>query len=311
MEIIGAKPEETPSKLKPLMAAFQSSPFRVAPERESDMVGLRDKYDIRVHLKANANDWLFEGFRIFELNRIFIGLRSIERLWAYCYAYTTITLELKKAHGDFKAIDNRPEFELAFKLLDWAGQRTLEDVEGGWPDALPDPSEGGSMEYVEPANHFFLMTSGRLLLHEIAHTVLGHHTEQDASSEILMREEFEADAWADDWMLGKWSSYDSDERIFIGRCMGIAFAHAPCLLFGIKRKESSASHPNPVHRIQAFIERYLPNGVPSDKRSIDQPCAFLLVIFGHLLHTHNKPFQCDPLPSSYNELFERFRPYFP
>lgn len=310
METIDAKPDEIPSKLKTLMAAFQSSPFLVAPERESEMVLLRDKYDIRVHMKANAEDWLFEGFRIFELNRIFIGLRSIERLWAYCYAYTAITTELQKARGVFSLIDNKSEFDLAFQLLDWAAQRNLQDIECDWPNALPDPTAVDSMEHVKAANHFFVMTSGRLLLHEIAHVVLGHHTEQETPPETLIREEFEADAWADDWMLGSWKAYNTNENVFIGRCLGIAFAHAPCLLFGIKKKTASDSHPNPVQRIKAFIDKHLPNGVPSAKRNIDLPCGFLLVIFGHLLFTHNKPFQCDPLPSSYKELFARFEPYF-
>src|SRR6266481_5967157 len=99
MEITDAKPEDVPSKLRPLMAAFQSAPFHVAPEREKAMEQLVAKYAVRIQLKADPKDWLFEEFRIFELNRIFVGLRSLERLWAYCYAYTTITTELQKAGG--------------------------------------------------------------------------------------------------------------------------------------------------------------------------------------------------------------------
>ncbi len=173
------------------------------------MVHLRDKYGIRIQLKADAKDWLFEEFRIFELNRIFVGLRSLERLWAYCYAYTAITTELQKAGGAFAAIENPAEYQLAFKLLDWASQEKLADREGEWPDMLPDPSHAGGLEHVKAANHFFLMTSGRLLLHEFAHTVLEHHTAQGTSPEILKREEFEADAW----MLDKWRAYKAGLRV--------------------------------------------------------------------------------------------------
>jgi len=311
MEIADAKPENIPSQLWSLMAAFQSSPFHVAPEREAEMIHLRDKYGIRIQLKADAKDWLFEEFRIFELNRIFVGLRSLERLWAYCYACTAITTELQKAGGAVAAIENPAEYQLAFKLLDWASQEKLADREGEWPDLLPDPSHAGGLEHVEAANHFFVMTAGRLLLHEFAHTVLPHHTEQGTPPEILKREEIEADAWADAWMLDKWRDYKTDEKVFIGRCMGIAFAHAPSLIFGIDRQAASESHPSPIQRIVSFIDRHLPGGNPSDKRLVDLPCAFLLVIAGHLLFTKQKQFQWQPLPPTYKELFTRFEPYFP
>ena len=176
---------------------------------------------------------------------------------------------------------------------------------------LPDPSLADGLEHVKAANHFFVMTSGRLLLHEFAHTVLGHHTAQGTPPEIMKREEFEADAWADAWMLDKWRDYKTDDKVFIGRCMGIAFAHAPLLIFGIDRQQASESHPSPIQRIVSFIDRHLPAGNPSDKRLVDLPCAFLLVIAGHLLFTKQKEFQWQPLPPTYKELFTRFDPYFP
>jgi hypothetical protein len=310
MEIADARPEHVPSKLQPLIAAFQSSPFRVAPEREAEMIRIRDQYGIRIHLKGDEKDWLFEGVRLFDLQRIFIGLRSIERLWAYCYGYTAITTELQKAKGKFGSIENEAEFQLGFNLLEWASQKTLAEREGGWPEILPDPSQTGKLEHIEAANHFFLMTSGRILLHEFAHTILEHLTAQGTSPEILKREELEADAWADAWMLDKWKEYKPDEKVFIGRCMGIAFAHAPSLIFGIDKQHESATHPNPVRRILLFIDRYLPNGNPADKRPIDLPCGFLLVIAGHLLFKKQKAFNWHPLPNTYHDLFARFEPYF-
>ena len=117
----------------------------------------------------------------------------------------------------------------------------------------PDPSQSDDLEHVKAANHFFLMTSGRLLLHEFAHTVLEHHTAQGTPPEILKREEFEADAWADAWMLDKWRDYNTDEKVFVGRCMGIAFAHAPSLIFGIEREAASDSHPSPIQRISRSL----------------------------------------------------------
>jgi hypothetical protein len=36
----------------------------------------------------------------------------------------------------------------------------------------------------------------------------------------------------------------------------------------------------------------------------------LLVIASHLLFTQQKPFQWQPLPSTYRDLFTQFEPYF-
>jgi hypothetical protein len=308
MEMTGAKLEELPPKIQPLMEAFRLSPFHVAPERKTDMVRLLEKHGIGIHLKPDAKDWLFEEFRM--AKRIFVGLRTLERLWAYCYAYTTITTELQKAGGGSAGIENKSEYELALHLLEWASQKTIAHIEEPWPDELPDPTLAHGLEHVEAANHFFLMTSGRLLLHEFAHTICGHSNAQGTPAETLKREEFEADAWADAWMLEKWSEYKTNEKVFIGRCMGIAFAHAPTLIFGIDKQTVSQSHPNSIQRIIAFIDRYLPNGNPSDKRLVDLPCAFLLVIAGHILFTKQKPIEWHPLPGRYHDLFARFEPYF-
>jgi|Laugrefabdmm15dn_1035133.scaffolds.fasta_scaffold02630_7 hypothetical protein len=70
------------------------------------------------------------------------------------------------------------------------------------------------------------------------------------------------------------------------------------------------SHPSPIQRIVSFIDRRLPEGTPGDKRLVDLPCAFLLVTASHLLFTQQKPFQWQPLPSTYRDLFTQFEPYF-
>jgi hypothetical protein len=97
------------------------------------MLALRDKHDIRIRLKADAEDWLFQEFRMGK--RIFVGLRTLERLWAYCYGYNTIASELQAASGaGVEAMPNPEEYQLAFGILDWASQKTLADIEGPWPE---------------------------------------------------------------------------------------------------------------------------------------------------------------------------------
>jgi hypothetical protein len=307
MKISGASIDELPEKLRPLMEAFTLSPIRVAPEREAELLALLDEHGVGVHLKLNAEDWLFEEFRMGRM--IFVGTRTLERLWAYCYGYTAIITELQKADGVYGDIGNKAEYELGFYLLDWAKQETIADREGEWPDNLPDPRLKG-LEHVPAANHFFLMTAGRLLLHEFAHTVCNHSTSRDTPSETIKAQEIEADAWADSWILSNWQQYKDNENVFIGRCLGIAFAHAPTLIFGFERDAESPTHPAPMSRILAFIDRWIPNGNPAEKRLVDLPCAFLLLIAGHALWQKQRPFEWEPLPKTYHDLFMRLAPHF-
>lgn len=85
------------------------------------------------------------------------------------------------------------------------------------------------------------MMSGRLLLHEFAHTILDHGNVSGIEPDVLKREELEADACADHWMLDQWQNYKTDKKVFIGRCLGIAFAHAPTLILGLGAKIVSTS----------------------------------------------------------------------
>jgi hypothetical protein len=310
MEIIDPTPNEIPSKLAPLMEAFQSAPFHVAPERSDELVALYKKYDIRIRLRADAKDWLFEEFRLGK--RILVGLRTLERLWAYCYGYNTIITELQKAGvGGVEAMQNQEGYQLAFQLLNWASQKNLEDIEGDWPTFLPSPLLTEELEHVKTANHFFLMMSGRLLLHEFAHTILNHNNAPGTPPAFLEQEELDADSWADRWILDRWKDYKTDEKVFIGRCLGIAFAHAPTLILGLDAKNVSPSHPSPIERILAFVRNYFDNADPTHKRAVDLPCAFLMMIASQLVFMKHGTAPVEPIPRTYRELFLRFSSYFP
>lgn len=310
-ELIDAEGKDIPSKLAPLIDDFKRSASGVAPERSDLIKGIQERFNFRITLDANDRKWIFEGLRIFELSQIKVSLRSLERLWAYCYGYSTLTTEIQKVGENYHAVLDSNEYKLAVRSLEWASQDTLEAEEGEWPDYLPDPSQKDSSDSVRSANNFFLMTSGRILLHEIAHFELNHNTSLGTDCEVLRREEIEADAWADDWMLGNWQELSDEREVYINRCMAIAFTHAMSLIFGFGRAEPSPNHPSPIDRINSFVNKHIPGGNPGEKRPIDLPLGFLLVIIGYLCWKHQKPFDWEPIPQSYPELFERFRPLFP
>ena len=311
METKDATGADVDSKLSRLITPFTSSPFTVAPERQEEMKEIRDRFNLRFSLDDSEKDWIFEAQSYFGAHHhIKFSLRSLERLWGCCYAYSAIVAELQEAASNSTDVKKSPEYILAFGLLDWVEQESLKDIECPWPDHLPNPQYRELLKHVEFADHLFLMTSGRILLHEIAHIVLDHFSDQTPTSQTLIRDEFEADAWADDWMLSKWQDYKSDEKVFIGRTMGIAFTHAIILFFGSRQKSPSISHPNPIDRLNEFVNRYMPAGAPTDKIPEHTACGFLLAIIGHLVLKKGINPDFEDLSSSYTEIFSRFRGEF-
>lgn len=298
------------SNLESLFRAFSAAPFKVAPEREEELVNIRDKHNISIELDDNEKNWIFEARPLFGLNRITVSTRSLERLWSVCYAYTSITTELQQYQGEFSSFVPPQEYALAFQALDWVSQNSLEDIELPWPDHLPNPRTKSSFKYSEAADHYFLMTAGRILLHEIAHIEHSHATDVNATSEQLIQEELEADDWADQWMLGDWKSYKEDPKVFIGRCMGIAFCHAIVLYFGSRKATPSVTHPNPIDRLVNFVDNHIPSGKPTDRLPEHAPCGMLVIIISHLLMSEGIERDLDDMEKPYTEVFKRFRRYF-
>src|SRR5947208_3940613 len=71
--------------------------------------------------------------------------------------------------------------------------------------------------------------------------------------------------------------------VVVGRCLGIAFAHAPTLILGLDAKDVSSSHPTPIERILAFTDQYFAGANPLKQREVDLPCAFLMMIASQLV----------------------------
>lgn len=298
------------SNLDSLIEAFRAAPFKVAPERAEELEAIRQKHDISIDLDDREKDWIFEVRPLFGLNKITISLRSLERLWTVCYAYTAITNELLKHEGEFDSFDPREEYSASFKALAWVAQDRLEEIEQPWPDDLPNPRAKEKLQYVELADHYFLMTAGRILLHEIAHVELSHTTNPDESSGRLIAEELEADNWADDWMLGQWAKYKDDKNVFVGRSMGIGFCHAITLYFGSTAVSPSTTHPNPIERLNNFVDRHLPQGYPVEKLAEHTSCGLLLIVISHLLFKKGIEPNFGNLERSYSEVFSGMKQHF-
>lgn len=299
---------EFPAKLQPLATAFLSAPFAAAPERKDELIKICEEKRFKIRLRPDAEDWLFEEFRMGSL--ILVGSRTLERLWAYCYGFNTVISELQIGVLGAGSGNGNPEaFGRALGLIDWANQKELQDIECNWPDALPDP-RGKQDEHVKTANHIFLMTSARLIFHEIAHSVLDHSTDLDTDERQLHAEEHEADQWADEWLLSKWRDYGCDEKVLVGRALGVAFSHAPSLVFASENRLQSSTHPPAMERVIRFVSRNYRDAIPTERNPEDLPCAFLLGIIAYLLAIKGYQIDMGAEETTYPELFEALAAHF-
>jgi hypothetical protein len=302
-----APPELIDSPLQSLIKNFQASPFKVAPEREDELRRLYEANPVRILVDSERKEWIFEHRRILN-NSIYVGLPTIERLWAYSYAYAAIVRIIQRfGLHFFQNPTASDQFAQAARILTWARDADLNGRYEVWSEDLPRPIVESSDDLIKHANHFFLMSAGRILLHEFAHAHL--HNDRDKRGDSKT-EEHEADSWADHWMLDKWRSYGTNELVFIGRCTGIVISHAPALHFDLLREKPSETHPLTLERIRRFIAEFLPTSSPARPKQLDVPCAFLMVILGLNVFDKGIEFSWLPYPDTYLDYIDRFLPYF-
>jgi hypothetical protein len=67
------------------------------------------------------------------------------------------------------------------------------------------------------ATEAFLCMGGWILLHECGHVVKRHHEQRLRVKADFERIEYEADDWASAWMLERWATYSTDDRVFVKR----------------------------------------------------------------------------------------------
>lgn len=290
-----------------LVDVFRESPFRAAPERADELKQIVDNLDIMVRFDERAEDWMFEALPRMG-NRIKIGTRTFERLWAMSYGYSTLITEMQKAgSASFKDIPNQAEYLAALSLIRWARQSERDEIEDPWPADLPDPRDAGSLEHGHTATQLFLMCAGRILLHEIAHLVFAQEQRVFTSS---IEEELAADAWADAWMLGRWRDYKADQNVFIVRSLGIINCHIPAFVIAFAPKEASLTHPTPVERVRAFSAAYMTGARPCERRHIDFPLAWLWLVILEILSHHKVPVTYPPDDADYDAVLAHYASHF-
>jgi hypothetical protein len=268
--------------LRPLLRAFAASPYIIAPEREVDLQQFIEHKNLRIWLDVTTDsfDVNISGM----MRRIKFPLRALERLWGYAYCYCLFfDLYRPTTQGRFIDLRENPTLAAARCLLLWAHEAEVSGVCRSWPEDTPRPDRPNYDRRMGSTNQVFLTMSGFILLHEVGHMALGHCDSPPANCEQSIAQEFQADQWAADWILGRWQQYDRNEMVFIQRSIGIAFALAA--LGGIEIYTVNASvrdHPNPAQRLLAFLDRWIPE---SNARVLPKK-ATAWKVGPVVLHTH-------------------------
>lgn len=248
--------EPTLSPLDDLGPEIRASPFRLAPERQTDLQALVTKHNIHGILDLDDPSLLAGTFVI--LGQVYLGLKSLERLWGLCYVSVVIWNQWQsqgfKGKLDLGAINGKT----ALDVFDWGlPTNNYED----WAPHFPKPANNSDPD-VNLANELFLGCCGFATLHEIGHIALQHSAPPGTLRDVLFQQEFEADRWAYQWILQSFQSSESNAQIYTKRrwIIGALLALGAIIeLDGLDGSERQ-QHPNPVERVQNFVNEYVVAG---------------------------------------------------
>jgi hypothetical protein len=241
---------------------------KITPERSDELEQLLREHSIQFRV-----DDVSQRCRIWTVpatHEIFVATGCDARLWAYSYAYLGIYAELAKLKKDdlaARATAFQRNISGFVQLLEWAvaedlaairAHRMREDhTSASLPDWASTPFDSNPESKLPGVAGGLANTAiGYILLHEIAHIVLGHKPGEGVDR-IL--EEKEADYWAADWIAGP---DDLDSSLRKPRLVGIALGLIWLLTLEIHLgPEVSTTHPPSYDRLFQVLSRVLPAGV--------------------------------------------------
>jgi hypothetical protein len=252
------------SPLAPLLPYVNESIYRIAPERGDELRAIIKARDIVGALDLNNPENKFEAWP--GMGVVLFSLRGMERFWIYG-AGTMFTYRAFQENGfqqdySFAASPLGQEVQ---RLLIWATNEESWNRGVKWPvGSLVPGAHRDEWDVAKLADEIFLGAMGFVALHEIAHLELGHRANVDQATSIA--DEFAADAWAFDWIMSQWGKFSPDPRVFQKRTVLTAAVLALMASLRLYRKplNTPATHPNPILRLRAFLEKHATpgNGLP-------------------------------------------------
>jgi hypothetical protein len=284
LEIEGGDISKCSSPIAPLLETIRRSVALVIPERHAELQELIAS-GIGIELDATRSDFYIAA-NVAE-RKVILGLAALERIWAYTYFYLAIVDLLSKSpKGEEIDLTAIKEIQPARGLAKWALECEKAKTQTDWPKGLPRPDmDEAADDRIGKVKPYFLHAVCFLILHEMGHIYHKHPTSKFVDRETSYRWEFEADAWAEDFMMKEWEKAGRGEKDFIGRCTGIALGLSMLAGVELYHHEAKDDHPTIAERLLRFFERYNPESTGSRSAVTDFPLYFASVILhGHFMN---------------------------
>jgi len=197
------------------------------------------------------------------------------------------------------------------ETIGWIYQYYNTDVRGNpaaWPDDLPHPQANPTDEQGQLTNELFLGAIGFAVLHEIGHIVRVHRG-MHLSLDEKHRQEFEADAWAYNWVMDRWRDYlPHTPLVHKKRCTLIASLFALIAIMHVRspRNVETSDHPNTIDRLLELLNTHA-----DENNGLNSGLAWAVSSTGIGLHLNQV--SSDPWPTYNNsrDYFTEIRRRFP
>lgn len=274
----------------------------VAPERKDELERLFNIHDIKLEMRTDDPRMMLSADLI---SKTIIARRPrLERIWALAFGYYRFYREVaaqKQRDLRVKEVDLTSTQKLveAGRLIEWAVDSYFaaarEEDLPSWPNDLPRPSPQDDAQSDEAvATELFLVATGYLLHHELAHIRLGHRLYSEIDEHEAIRQEKEADDASANWMLDQ--LHDELDPLFQKRALGVGLglvALASLYLQVYAGAKGGKTHPPAYDRLFQVMDRYV-------KDDGNLPWAFVLTVLS--LHIQNRQ-----IPHDTNQEFGSFR----
>jgi len=196
-------------------------------------------------------------FKIITIQETFLSY-----LWCISYSLIFIydkSIHEQKINKDFKFTDElKLKIKNAHSLFDYGF--SLLDKYNPWDiDNLPNPEFYDKLDddYIEKANGVYINAVNFILLHELAHVVLGHidkdiENEENkikATDEEILKGEYEADKFAFERILKGAKHLTNDSTVAAGVVAGL------CSFLFFSTTMKGGDHPDPDERLKITLEK--------------------------------------------------------
>lgn len=243
--------------MQSFVGSLAESPFRIAPERVAELAAEMggDPWPLDIG-SGQANFIAYPSEK--EIGGTYAAMLS---LWAVAAAVVSM-LNLTRtavANGVSTIViePHGPGSEvIEFKH---AAIALIRNPAASWSEVLPDPALSAPLSTADGlVTNLFLAAASVVVLHECGHIVLKHIP----GSPQARQQEFEADAWAVDWILAK--VVDAKEREFRTLAICVAFIWIG-LIDDVRR--ATTTHPHAAHRLGQAFDRF--SGLTDESEALE------------------------------------------